>query len=334
MAIHAEYILGLDSRYAKAVVPWGAITSQREEFIEDQFLPPDFEMRRDPSKMNKTQIVQLLQYWHGRQNNRRVRVPFQFKAYKDRSTGEIVGCDRKGKGKVRQTRTSSKKSGGGRAVRREEEDKEISDLGGESEPTPKDSEPDTKTDSDDALSPARPKSKRKGKGVDNGNASARDKPMVRADKGKNKAPIRQEQRMSSDSDSDTDSNAHSDADNNRPKSHAAKSSDPYVKPEEVRKRRLQAMRESALARAKKKFLADMEKERSSAEGEHESGGVAGPSKGRGNKRRADTDDDGARKKAKGKEVKPESSPRKIVTRSRGQAEFEGLVGNQRSRKFN
>ena len=116
MAIHAENILGLDSGYAKAVIPWGAITSQREEFIEDQFLPPDFEMRRDPSKMNKTQIVQLLQYWHGRQNNRRVCVPFQFKAYKDRSTGEIMSCDRKGKGKVRQTRTLLKKSGGGRAV--------------------------------------------------------------------------------------------------------------------------------------------------------------------------------------------------------------------------
>jgi hypothetical protein len=319
VAVHAENHLGLDSGYEKAVIPWGAITSQRADFIEDQFLPPGFEMQRDPSKMNKTQIVQLLQYWYGRQNNRRVSISFQFKAYKDRSTGQIINCDRKGKGKAGKPKTSSKKSGGGRSARRVEEDDEISDTGGEPEPT-HDSEPDNITDSDDSLPLAQSKTKGRAKGEDKGKARARDKHRA-ASKGKNKASTLQDDRISSNPESDSDSNAKS-----------STRSPTYVRQQEARKRRLQVMREKALERAKKRFLADMEKERLSAEREQESGGGAGSSKGQGTKRKADADDDGARKKAKGKEVKSGSSARKIVTRSRGQAEFEGLAGNLRSRK--
>jgi len=320
VAVHAENHLGLDSGYGKAVIPWGAIASQQVDFIEDQFLPPGFEMQRDPSKMNKTQIVQLLQYWYGRQNNRRVRIPFQFKAYKDRSTGQIIDCDRKGKGKARKLKVSSKKSGGGRSVRWEEEDDEISDTGEEPGPTPHNLEPDTETDSDDSLPRARSKSKGRAQGGDKGKAPARDKHRV-ASKDKNKPSTPQEDRISADSESDSDSNAKS-------------SSPSYSMQEDARKRRLQDMREKALERSKKRFLADMEKERLSAEAEQESGGGAGSSRGQGTKRKHDADADGARKKARGKEVKSENSPRTIVTRSRGQAEFEGLAGNQRSKKVN
>ena len=91
---------GLDSGQDKAVIPWGKIGLQQQDFIEDQFLPFKFEMRRDPSKMNKSQVGQLLEYWHKRQHNTTVAIPFRFKGYRDGRTGEIVGCDRKGKGKV------------------------------------------------------------------------------------------------------------------------------------------------------------------------------------------------------------------------------------------
>jgi len=98
-------------------VPWTSIRDRQEDFIEDQYLPFGFKIQHDPSKMNKSQIKTLLEYWYKRQMNVKVKVPFRFKAYKDRSTGEVreaVGGDgnpsektkRKGKGQ----RKAAKKS--------------------------------------------------------------------------------------------------------------------------------------------------------------------------------------------------------------------------------
>lgn len=113
--------LGLDSGHVKAVVPWGTIGSQQEDFIEDQFLPFGFNVQKDPSKMNKSQILELLEYWYKRQNNPKVPVSFRFKAYKCRATGEIIQVDRKGKGKAGNTRTSGKKGKTGKRSKQDEE---------------------------------------------------------------------------------------------------------------------------------------------------------------------------------------------------------------------
>lgn len=101
-------IVGLDSGCEKAVIPWGTIGSDQNSFIEDQFLPFGFLIQKDPSKMNKKQIETLLQYWHRRQNLPNVANAFRFRAYKDRSTGEIIVVDRKGKGKEKRKVTRKK----------------------------------------------------------------------------------------------------------------------------------------------------------------------------------------------------------------------------------
>jgi hypothetical protein len=135
---------GLDSGHDKAAVPWGQIALHQQDFIEDQFLPFKFEVRRDPSKMNKGQVMRLLEYWHKRQHNSGVATPFRFKGYRGGRTGEILVCDRKGKGKV----GNNNKDGKGGLRKKDSkstnrnDDTPAGELGEDRQPT-SDSDPDT-----------------------------------------------------------------------------------------------------------------------------------------------------------------------------------------------
>lgn len=143
-------MLGLDSGHEKAVVPWGTIGSQQEDFIEDQFLPFGFNLQKDPSKMNKSQMLELLEYWYQRQNNPRVPVPFQFKAYKHRATGEIVKVDRKGKGKARNIKATRKKGKTGKGSKQDEEQVLSAHDTGSDSNADTDSDSGNDTDSEDS----------------------------------------------------------------------------------------------------------------------------------------------------------------------------------------
>jgi hypothetical protein len=131
-------VIGLDSRYQKAAVPWGAVGAQREAFIEDQYLPFGFQLQKDPSKMNKHDVTTLLEYWYKRQINDRVPIAFRFKSYRDKSTGDIIKCSM-------QT-TGTNKSSNPRAKRTMEKNKAQA-----VQPTEPDENPDTvpQPDSDD-----------------------------------------------------------------------------------------------------------------------------------------------------------------------------------------
>jgi len=71
-------------------VPWNDLTRNQADYIEDQYLPVGFELQKEPSKMNKHEVETLLGFWLKREQNGRVPVAFQFKGYKDRSTGDVV----------------------------------------------------------------------------------------------------------------------------------------------------------------------------------------------------------------------------------------------------
>lgn len=60
---------GLDSGNPKGVIPWAAISSDQTAFIDEQYLPFQFKIQKDPSKMNKVQVLTLLEYWFKRQTN-------------------------------------------------------------------------------------------------------------------------------------------------------------------------------------------------------------------------------------------------------------------------
>lgn len=71
-------------------MPWNDLTRNQADYIEDKYLPVGFELQKEPSKMNKHEVETLLGFWFKREQNGRVPVAFQFKGYKDRSTGDVV----------------------------------------------------------------------------------------------------------------------------------------------------------------------------------------------------------------------------------------------------
>jgi hypothetical protein len=98
--------------------------------------------------MKKAQMAQLLAYWHKRQANSTVPIAFRFKAYKDRSTGEMIKAN--GKGKRKEKASSKGKSRpqrkSGPAPKGRQVPKDNSD--GEEIPLPSDSEEDEDEDED------------------------------------------------------------------------------------------------------------------------------------------------------------------------------------------
>jgi DNA polymerase III gamma/tau subunit len=97
--------------------------------------------------MNKTQISELLEYWYKRQNNPRVPVPFRFKGYKMRGTGEIAKVDRKGKGKVNNTKGPPKKGKTGKVTKQVEEQESSSSDSNADTDSDSDNDTDSETDS-------------------------------------------------------------------------------------------------------------------------------------------------------------------------------------------
>jgi hypothetical protein len=308
--------VGLDSGHDKAVIPWGKIGLKQEDFIDNQFLPFKFEIRRDPSKMNKTQVLGLLEYWYKRQHNSRVTTPFRFKAYRDRRTGDIVDCDRKGKGragnkkgrrKAEPSKTNAEVSKKKHTTPSSESDKEDEQHSHtESDPnTDSDRESEDDSDSGDELPLAGPSnSKVNGK-------------MRNADNKKDKKKVL--------------SGSEEDADSEEEKK--------VKRAAEARKKKLEAAKQKAMevARAKrsaKKKEEDMEKEEDT---EQDDDGLSKKTSA-GNKRKERSgevnseglDDDDDKETVKRRKVA--ITARKIVTRSQGREQMEKSTGERRSKR--
>ncbi|KAH7890488.1 hypothetical protein F5I97DRAFT_1826619 [Phlebopus sp. FC_14] len=122
---------GMDSRYqghetstykgcgrvfkGKHQVPWNSISQDQSKFIRLYYLPHRFKLR-EPSKLQKDEVVKLLEFWRVRQNEDK-RDVFTFHQWKNASgemkgpmatddderssTAETEGCREKEKGKQR-----------------------------------------------------------------------------------------------------------------------------------------------------------------------------------------------------------------------------------------
>jgi len=115
-------------------VPWNDVTRNQSDYIDDQYLPIGFQLQKEPSKMNKTEIETLLLFWYKREQSSRVPVAFQFKAYKDRSNGHVVDVVDKIKTNGRSKRTKGgkrnvKRLQGGQSSSREEARTEVTPTG-------------------------------------------------------------------------------------------------------------------------------------------------------------------------------------------------------------
>lgn len=277
--------------------------------------------------MSKTQIQKLLQYWYKRQDNPRVPAAFQFKAYKDRSTGDIVKCDRKGKGRAVENNTSSRdKTSRGRAKKNRPTDVDSGTHKDDSDADDTDTD-DSDTDSDSDPPTNRSKPKPKGHRDNSINkqkhkAAKEANKVVKATKGNTGKKTMDEK---SSNPSDNDSNTDSDRD---PRGSSKGKADSGRKSEskathDARKKRMVEFRKKALEMAKKK-RADID-DGSDLEDD------AGVGTTRGRKRKADDEDDGtphveargSAKKSKGQNVGT-SLQRKIATRSRVKFETEEL----------
>lgn len=85
--------------------------------------------------MNKREVEALLTYWHKRQRNPGVAMPFRFKAHKDRSTGDVVDAKYEG-GTVKKSNTSRARARGKKGTKEAKESGEGSDTEGDTHPLP------------------------------------------------------------------------------------------------------------------------------------------------------------------------------------------------------
>lgn len=125
---------GLASRFPKASVPWNDVVRNQKVFIDDQYLPFGFELK-EPSKMNKHKVEALLTYWHKRQRNPGVAMPFWFKAHKDCSTGDVVDAKYEG-GTVKKSNTSRARTRGKKGTKEAKESGEGCNTEGDTHPLP------------------------------------------------------------------------------------------------------------------------------------------------------------------------------------------------------
>ncbi|KAF8833782.1 hypothetical protein BDN67DRAFT_1017188 [Paxillus ammoniavirescens] len=73
-----------------AVVPWGEVSKDQDEYIAPLYLPPGFKVT-DLSKMHKREAITLLEFWRGRQDKDK-RSVFAFRRWRgsDRSLQEPI----------------------------------------------------------------------------------------------------------------------------------------------------------------------------------------------------------------------------------------------------
>ena len=303
---------GLDSGHDKAAVPWGQIALQQQDFIEDQFLPFKFEVRRHPSKMNKGQVIRLLEYWHKRQHNSRVAVPFRFKGYRGSRTGEIVVCDRKRKEKM----GNNKKGGNAGPLKivtkstNRKDDTPEGEIAEDRRPA-SDSDPDADSGNDS----------------DDESDSSDKLPLTQPSTSKGQGKIRTAKKQKDDetglSEEDTDS------EKQKQVKRAA----------DARKKKLDMAREKAMEVERRKMMA-MKNKKIQAEKKDKEEGDNGESRDilTGSKRKRRSEDDRSERldenegKKNVKRMKETSTTREIVTRSRGREEITGQRKSKRGNK--
>lgn len=75
-------------------MPWMTLSDEEQigNYIDRQYLPEDVPCLMDPSHIGQSNITRLLKFWRDRQNNSKVKVTFQFRAWQTGNRKNIMAA--------------------------------------------------------------------------------------------------------------------------------------------------------------------------------------------------------------------------------------------------